>query len=67
MRTSLERELRRLEVRLHVELRRELDTRLAELTRYIDDEVEAITHRIDDVHARALRELTRQTQEGARR
>ena len=65
MRSSLERELARLERRLQAELRRELDQRLLELTRYVDGELESIQRRIDTVHTRALRELTRRSERGA--
>lgn len=66
MRTNVERELRRMEVRLSLELRRELDERMLELTRHVDAELAAITARIDDVHRRALRALTHEVGKGNR-
>jgi len=51
------RQLARLEERLLVELRRELDERLLEQRRYVDRELNAIDQRIDGVLARSLRAL----------
>ena len=65
MRPSIERELRKIKVRLRLDLTRELDERMLELRQHVDAELESIQQRIDGVHAKALRALTDRTERGA--